>query len=205
MRIAFVAAAAAMTAAAAGAGELSSPGGSSALSGQLQAIMPKLDAGRASSFAKPLAAAMKEFDINTPKRQAAFLAQVAQECGELRYQEEMFSNLDALENRADLGNTKAGDGRKYKGRGPLMLTGKANYKAAGQALKQDLEAKPELVVQPEIGCRAAAWYWKTQGLNELADRGDVRGITKHIHGDYAGLEARMRFYKQAKQVLGVRD
>jgi predicted chitinase len=206
MRIAFVAAVAAMTAAAVGAGELSNPGGGPALSvQQLQAIMPKLDAGRATTFSKPLAAAMKEFDINTPKRQAAFLAQVAQECGELRYQEEMFSNLEALENRADLGNTKSGDGKRYKGRGPLMLTGRGNYKAAGQALKQDLESKPELVSQPDIGSRAAGWYWKSQGLNELADRGDLRGITKHIHGDYAGLDSRMKFYKQAKQVLGVRD
>ena len=73
-------------------------------------------AGR-TRFTKPLADAMKEFGINTPKRRAAFLAQVAQECRELRHQEEMFANLDAYENRADLGNTKAGDGKTFKGRG----------------------------------------------------------------------------------------
>jgi predicted chitinase len=207
MRIVIVAAAAATMAAAAGAGagELSSAAGPPALSAQLQAIMPKLDAGRANTVAKPLVAAMKEFDINSPKRQAAFLAQVAQESGQLRYFEETFSNLEAYENRADLGNTKPGDGKKYKGRGPLMLTGRANYKAAGQALKLDLEAKPDLVMEPDVGCRAAAWFWKTHGLNELADRSDLRGITQRIHGDFAALDARMKYYRQAKAALGVRD
>jgi predicted chitinase len=206
MRIAIVAVAAVAMTAAAGAEELAQPGGKSALSAtQLQAIMPKLDAGRADSFQKPLNEAMTEFGINTPKRRAAFLAQVAHECQELRHLEEMFSNLDAYENRADLGNTKPGDGKLFKGRGPLMLTGRTNYKAAGKALKLDLEAKPDQVTQPDIGCRVAGWYWKAQGLNELADKGDFRGITQHIHGNYLGLEARQKYYRQAKQVLGVRD
>ena len=204
MRTVIVAAVAAVTAAAASAGELSNPN-RPPLSAQLQAIMPKLDAGRADTVSKALTAAMKEFDITTPKRQAAFLAQVAHESGQLRYLEESFSNLDAYEHRADLGNTKAGDGRKYKGRGPLMLTGRANYKAAGRALKLDLEANPDLVSKPDVGCRVAAWYWKTQGLNELADRGDVRGITQRIRGDFAGLDARLKYYKVAKTTLGVRD
>jgi putative chitinase len=205
MRMIIVAVAAVAMSAAAGAEELAQPGASTALSaGQLRAIMPKLDAGRADTFLKPLGGAMKEFGITTPKRQAAFLAQVAHECGQLRFQEEMMAS-QSHENRAELGNTSPGDGAKYKGRGPLMLTGRANYKAAGQALKLDLEAKPELVSQPDIGCRVAGWYWKTQGLNELADRGDFRGITQHIHGDLVGLDARMKFYRQAKQVLGVRD
>ncbi|HEY1379519.1 MAG TPA: glycoside hydrolase family 19 protein [Gemmataceae bacterium] len=206
MRTVIVAAAAVAFAAAAGAGEISPPGGGRALTAQqLQAMMPKLDAARANSLLKPLAAAMKEFDITTPQRQAAFLAQVAQESGELRYFEEQFSNLAAYDNRADLGNTHAGDGKKYKGRGPLMLTGRAHYKAAGQALKLDLEAKPDLVLEPEVGLRVAAWYWKAQGLNELADRGDLRQITKRVHGDYTHLDARQRYYRQAKQALGIRD
>jgi predicted chitinase len=201
-----VAAAAVGMAAAAGAEELAQPGGGPALSAaQLRAIMPKLDAGRADNVLKPLADAMKEFEINTPKRRAAFLAQVAHECHELRHLEEMFANLDAYENRADLGNTKPGDGKIFKGRGPLMLTGRANYKAAGKALKMDLEANPDLVLKPAVGCRVAAWYWKDRGLNELADRGDIRGITQKIHGDYVGLDDRQKFYRQAKVVLGVRD
>jgi predicted chitinase len=206
MRIAIVAVAAVAMAAAAGAEELAQPGGGPALSAtQLQAIMPKLDAGRATTFQKPLNDAMKEFGITTPKRRAAFLAEVAFECSELKQQEEIFANLDAYENRADLGNTKPGDGKTYKGRGPLMLTGRANYKAAGQALKLDLEAKPDQVAKPEVGCRVAGWYWKAQGCNELADRGDFRGVTQHIHGNYVGLDARQKYYKLAKQVLGVRD
>lgn len=206
MRTVIVAAVAVAWAAAAGAGEVSSPGGGRALTAQqLQAVMPKLDAARANGLLKPLAAAMKEFDITTPQRQAAFLAQVAQESGELRYFEEQFGNFAAYEGRADLGNMTPGDGKKYKGRGPLMLTGRANYKAAGRALKLDLEAKPDLVLEPEVGFRVAAWFWKTQGLNDLADRGDLREITKRVHGDYAHLDARQRYYRQAKQALGLRD
>jgi predicted chitinase len=206
MRIVIVAVAAGVMAAAAGAEEMSQPGASSALSvAQLRAIMPKLDAGRAETIVKPLGGAMKEFGITTPKRRAAFLAEVAFESGELRHQEEIFSNLAAYENRSDLGNTHPGDSSLYKGRGPLMLTGRANYKSAGQALKLDLEAKPEQVSQPEVGCRVAGWYWKAQGLNELADRGDFRGITRHIHGDLVGWDARQKFYRQAKLVFNVRD
>ena len=206
MRIAIVAAAAVGMAAVAGAEELAQPGGKSALSAtQLQAIMPKLDAGRADSYQKPLNEAMTEFGITTPKRRAAFLAQVAHESHEMKNLEETFSNLDAYENRPDLGNTRPGDGKTFKGRGPLMLTGRANYRAAGKALKLDLEGKPDQVLRPEIGCRAAGWYWKVQGLNELADKCDFRGITHHIHGNYAGLDARQKYYRLAKQVLGVRD
>jgi predicted chitinase len=206
MRLVIVAAAAVGMAAVAGAEELAQPGGGPALSAaQLRAIMPKLESGRADNVLKPLADAMKEFEINTPKRRAAFLAQVAFECHELRHLEEQFANLDSYENRPDLGNTKAGDGKTFKGRGPLMLTGKANYKAAGKALKLDLEANPELVLKPEVGCRVAAWYWKDRGLNELADKGDFRGITQKIHGDFTGLDARQKFYSQAKAVLGVRN
>lgn len=182
------------------------PDGSPALSAkQLQEIMPKLDAGRASSYLKPLTDAMKQFEINTPKRQAAFLAQVAHESHELKFLEETLSNLEAYENRADLGNIKPGDGKRYKGRGPLMLTGRTNYRIAGQALKLDLENKPETMLQADVGFRVAAWYWKTQGMNELADRSDFRGITKRMHGNYKGIEARQKFYTKAKKTLGIHE
>jgi predicted chitinase len=202
MRIMIVAAVAVGMAAAAGAEELANPGGSSALPvSKLREIMPRLDAGRAESFQKPLADAMKEFGINTPKRRAAFLAQVAQESHELKHFEELVSGANAF----GAGNTNSHDTTTFRARGPLMMAGRANYKAAGQALKLDLEHNPDLVLKPEVGFRVAGWYWKTQGLNELADRGDIRGITQRVHGDYAGLDARQKYYKQAKLALGVRD
>jgi len=171
---------------------------------QLQAIMPKLPADRAAQFLKPLNDAMREFDVTTPKRQAAFLAQIAHESGELKYMEEIASG-EAYEGRAGLGNTQPGDGKRYKGRGPIQLTGRANYRRAGAALKLDLEGHPELAAQPDVGCRVAGWFWKTHGLNELADGGDFGQITKRVNGGYRGLERREAYYKRAKEVLGVKD
>ena len=171
---------------------------------QLQAIMLKLSADGAGTFLKPLNDAMREFEINTPKRQAAFLAQVAHESGDLRYMEEPIATAD-YEGRADVGNTQPGDGKRYKPRGPLQLTGRANYRAAGRALRLDLENQPELVLKPEIGCRVAAWYWKAQGLNELADAGDFRQITQRVSTGRNGYEQRLKTYRRAKDVLGIRS
>src|SRR5262249_20021786 len=158
---------------------------------ELRAIMPALTRERAATFLKPLRAAIKEFDITTPKRQAAFLAQLAHESGQLRYMEELASG-EAYEGRKDLGNTQPGDGKKYKGRGPIQLTGRANYRRAGKALGLDLENHPEKAATPEVGCRVAGWFWKTHGLNELADKGDFKQITRRINGGYRGLESRQK-------------
>jgi putative chitinase len=163
--------------------------------------MPNLPADRAQAFLRPLNAAMREFEINTPQRQAAFLAQIAHESGELKYMEEIASG-EAYEGRANLGNTQPGDGKRYKGRGPIQLTGRNNYRRAGAALKLDLEGTPELAAKPDVGCRIAGWFWKVHGLNELADRGDFRQITRVINGGYRGLDKREAYYKRAKEVLG---
>jgi predicted chitinase len=143
---------------------------------------------------------MKEHDINTPKRQAAFLAQLAHESRELRYMEEIASGA-AYEGRKDLGNTQPGDGKRYKGRGPIQLTGRANYRAAGKALGLDLEEHPEKAATPDLGCRVAGWFWTTRGLNALADRGDFKQITRRINGGYHGLANRQRYYQRALEVL----
>jgi putative chitinase len=181
------------------------PNGPPALSAaQLKAIMPKLTDEGAGKFLQPLNDAMKEFGITTPQRRAAFLAQVAHESGDLRYMEEPIATMN-YEGRADLGNTQPGDGKRYKPRGPLQLTGRANYRAAGRALKLDLENQPELVIKPEIGCRVAAWYWKAQGLNELADAGDFRQITQRVSSGRNGYEQRLKTYRRAKEVLGIRS
>lgn len=171
---------------------------------QLQAIMPHLGDDRAAVFLKPLNESMKEFGISTPLRQAVFLAQIAHESGELKYMEEIASG-EAYEGRASLGNTQPGDGKRYKGRGPIQLTGRSNYRRAGAALNLDLEGNPALAAQPANGCRIAGWFWKSRGLNQLADVGDFRQITRRVNGAYHGLARREKFYEKAKEVLNVKE
>jgi putative chitinase len=167
---------------------------------QLQEIMPHLPKEKAEAYLEPLNKALAEYDVTTPKRRAAFLAQLAHESGELRYMEEIASG-EAYEGRKDLGNTEPGDGKRYKGRGPIQLTGRANYRRAGKALGLDLEGHPEDAARPEVGFRVAGWFWKTHGLNELADQGDFRAITRRVNGGYRGLESREKYYRRALDVL----
>lgn len=168
---------------------------------ELQSIMPFARA-QASRFLEPLNAAMSEFDINTPARQAAFLAQIGHESGQFRYVRELASG-QAYEGRADLGNTQPGDGQRYKGRGLIQITGRANYTACMMALDINCVLEPELLEQPTNACRSAGWFWKTRGLNELADEGRFVLITKRINGGLNGIEDRQALYAQAKQVFAV--
>lgn len=166
---------------------------------QLKRILP-LAGLRAEKFCQPLNDAMTEFDINTPARQAAFIAQTGHESGQLRYVRELASGA-AYEGRRDLGNVVTGDGTRYKGRGLIQVTGRANYKACGEALGLDLIDTPELLEQPINACRSAAWFWKTHGLNELADAGDQIKITRRINGGTNGLAERLAFFEVAQKVL----
>ncbi|VTS05782.1 phosphodiester glycosidase family protein [Tuwongella immobilis] len=167
---------------------------------ELRKIMPRMPDARIRRFIGPLNAAMREAEITTPARRAAFLGQLAHESGEFRYMEEIASG-EAYENRRDLGNTQPGDGVRYKGRGPIQITGRANYRAAGKALGIDLESEPTLAATPEIGCRVATWFWRTRKLNALADMHDDRAITRRINGGTNGLEARLRYTERAREVL----
>ena len=166
---------------------------------QLKEIMPYAGK-RAEIFLEPLNAAMDEFEINAPARQAAFLAQIAHESGSLRYVKEIASGA-AYEGRKDLGNTEEGDGMRFKGRGLIQITGRANYTQCGAALGLDLLAEPDLLEQTGNACRSAAWFWHTRGLNELADDGEFKLITKRINGGYNGLEDRRAYYTRAKETL----
>lgn len=169
--------------------------------GEVRAIMPRLSRERARTLVPHLVAAMKEADITSPARKAAFLAQLAHESAEFRYMEEIASG-QAYEGREELGNTQRGDGVRFKGRGPIQLTGRANYRAAGKALGLPLEEQPELAATPEVGFRTAAWFWTSRGLNALADRGDFREITRRVNGGFNGLDERQAYYQRALGVLG---
>lgn len=169
---------------------------------QLGAIMGHLSAAKRMLYLPSLNAAMDEFSVNTPAREAAFLAQLAHESAELKFMEEIASG-SAYEGRRDLGNTQPGDGKRFKGRGPIQLTGRANYKKAGEALGLDLVNNPLDAAKPEVGFRTAGWFWSTHGLNELADKGDFKTITKRINGGLNGYSSRLTYWSKAKIALGV--
>ena len=162
-------------------------------------IMPYAKS-RINTFAAPLNAAMMEFNISTKARQASFLAQVGHESGQLRYVRELASGA-AYEGRTDLGNTQPGDGVRYRGRGLIQITGRANYQACGVALGVDLIANPELLESPAPACRSAAWFWRSHGLNELADAGDQTKVTRRINGGTNGLADRLALFAVADRVL----
>ena len=105
------------------------------------------------------------------------------------------------EGRADLGNTVAGDGSKYRGRGLIQITGRANYKACGEALALDLINYPELLEKPQHACMSAAWFWASRGLNTLADAGQFDTITRRINGGQNGAADRQALYAKALKVL----
>jgi putative chitinase len=174
---------------------------------QLHRIMPHLTASRGHRYIAPLNRAMHEFRITKYLRKAAFLAQIAHESVELLYFQEIASgwDYDITRNRSlalSLGNTHVGDGPRYKGRGPIQLTGRSNYISAGRALRLNLVGHPTMAAQPNVGFRIAGWYWVGHSLNGLADARNFREITRRINGGYNGYAARVMFYQRALSVLG---
>lgn len=167
---------------------------------ELQKIMPHCPSAKIDLFLQPLIDTMAEFGIDTPKRQAAFLAQLAHESGEFRYVEEIASGK-AYEGRKDLGNVQVGDGIKFKGRGLIQITGRSNYEKCGKTLGLDLLAHPELLSLTVNACRSAGWFWKKNNLNKWADLGDMVTLTKRINGGTNGLQDRLAYYKIATEIL----
>ena len=168
--------------------------------------MPSLTTTNGHRYVDPLNAALVEFHVDTRLREAAFIAQIAEESVSLNYFEEIASGweYDISRNPSlarELGNTHYGDGPRYKGRGPIQLTGRSNYIRAGQALGIDLVDHPTRAASPDVGFRTAGWYWVTHGLNGLADARDFREITLRINGGYNGYSTRLYFYERALNVL----
>lgn len=139
-------------------------------------------------------------DISTPLRMAHFMAQLAHESGGFRFMEEIASG-QAYEGRKDLGNTQPGDGRRYKGRGPIQCTGRANYRKYGQKLGIDLEAHPEIVAHPSVGMIVACLYWDEHDINAAADLDDVEKVTRKINGGLNGLADRKKHLAAAKAIF----
>lgn len=168
-----------------------------------QLIIAMPNAGeRAEKFLPYMNRFAKEFGIDNPLRWAHYLAQIAHESGELRYTQEIASGK-AYEGRKDLGNTQKGDGVKYKGRGLIQLTGRANYAKYKKFCGFDVVANPELLEKPLGATRSSMWYWQTHGLNELADTDDIKKITRKINGGTNGLESREKFLTRAKRALNI--
>ena len=165
---------------------------------------------RAAVFAPHLDAACGAYQINTPARLAAFLAQIGHESGALRHTTEVWGPTDAqkrYEGRADLGNTQPGDGSLFRGHGLIQTTGRANHRSVRDRLRArghdapDFEAAPHLLSEPQWAAWSAADYWDMRGLNALADAGNFEGITRKINGGLNGQADRLRRWEMAKTAL----
>jgi predicted chitinase len=180
-----------------------STGGSTSLTiSQLKAIYNNLSDSKANIYLPYLNAAMKEASINTPLRIAHFMAQLGTESAGLVYWEEIASGSE-YEGRKDLGNTQPGDGKRYKGRGPIQITGRSNYKACGTALGLDLINNPTLLIQPQNGFRSAGWYWDSRNINAKADADDILACTRAVNGGTNGFDSRKAYLAKAKKALGI--
>lgn len=147
-----------------------------------------------------LSSTLADYEIDSFLRVAHFLAQVTHECAGWRTTEE-FASGDAYEGRKDLGNTQKGDGRRYKGRGLIQLTGRANYRRIGAKLILPIEDEPELAADPKVSLKIACEYWTGRNINVDADRDDLIAVTRKINGGTNGLEDRRDYLKRAKAVL----
>ena len=175
---------------------------------------------------------LPDYDINTPKRMAAFIAQCAHESGGFRILTEnlnykaaglrrIFSKYfptDELAkqyekqpakianrvyaNRMGNGDESSGDGFRYCGRGLIQLTGKTNYQAFADSLEMRVEDVPEYLQTFEGAAQSACWFWETNNLNRFADTGDILNMTKRINGGTIGLDDRKKHYEHALHVLG---
>ncbi|SDS96363.1 putative chitinase [Pseudomonas chlororaphis] len=165
---------------------------------------------QAGVFVPALNAAMSKYAVVGRLRIAAFIAQIGHESGQLQWVRELgndqyLSKYDTGALAARLGNTPEadGDGKKYRGRGLIQVTGRANYQACSEALFGDsrLLNTPELLENPVYAALSAGWFWQRAGLNSLADKGDFLTITKRINGGTNGLVDREALYERALKVL----
>ena len=173
----------------------------------MREVAPTFSGAQAASQAKiiaeagaALAATLESYDITSRLRIAHFLGQTCEESAGYRTTEEFASGKE-YEGRADLGNTQKGDGPRYKGRGLLQLTGRANYADYGKALGVDLVNNPTLAAQPALSLKIACEYWKRHNINADCDRDDVQAVTRKVNGGLNGLSDRIAFTQKAKAAV----
>lgn len=155
-------------------------------------------------FAVPLTNSMSEYQIDSPARAAAFLAQIGHESGRFNFLHELWGPTPAqltYEGRRDLGNVQNGDGYRFRGRGLIQITGRVNYDSVSKALKHDFVSNPDDLALPEWSALSAAWFWCVHGCNPLADTGKFEAITRAINGGLNGLADREKLWEQAKKAL----
>jgi putative chitinase len=157
----------------------------------LQKCFPNASKQKVVLYAELINQTLLKYGGDTLPRIHMFLAQIGHESGELQYTEELASGI-AYEGRLDLGNNLPGDGKRYKGRGLIQLTGKRNYALASLALDLPLLEKPEILSEPEPSCNVSGWFFQNNNLWTLCDLGDFKGLTKRINGRYNGMEDRLR-------------
>lgn len=168
----------------------------------MRAIAPRQKGRRAQhqSFiiedaGKDLTNVLDKYEINTPLRVAHFLAQTCHESDGYCTTEEYASGAA---DQGRLGNTQPGDGRKYKGRGLIQLTGRTNYGAAGARLNLDLLDDPDLAAVPATSVLVACDFWKTHNINLPCDRDDIIKVTRIVNGGLNGINSRRAFLAKAK-------
>lgn len=170
---------------------------------KLAIVLPLASNNRIDVYYEPLKAGMTKYGITTALQAAHFLAQLGHESMSFLYSEEIASGA-AYEGRTDLGNTQVGDGKRFKGRGLIQLTGRANYAAYSKYSGVDYLAKPELVsTDPFVAVDVSCWFWKDRGVDKLAEQDDVKAVTRRINGGFNGLDDRMHNLRRAKAVLGL--
>jgi len=173
---------------------------------QLRMISPHAKVSDLTVALPYLNATMKKYEINTRLRQAHFLAQVAHESAEFRTTQE-YATGAAYEGRKDLGNTVAGDGKKFKGRGLIQITGRANYTAYGLYINQDVTTSenPKKLEKYPLAADCAGWFWTIlKKLNRLADADNLIAITRKINGGTNGIKNRTQHLANAKKAFHIK-
>lgn len=177
---------------------------------QLRQIMTRRPE-RVALFFPFLAQAMRDYGIQGQLREAAFIATIAHESGELRYVSEIWGPTPVqsrYEGRSDLGNTEPGDGSKFRGHGLIQTTGRHNHARARDRLRAhygpdvpDFEQDPEKLTLPKWASLSAADFWAEHACNELADIPDFEAVTRRVNGGLNGWEQRLDYYNRALVIL----
>ena len=163
---------------------------------------------RAMKWSESLTETMVRFEINTPLRQACFLAQLGHESARLIYTRERWNPTACpwqsnYEGNVSLGNKSPGDGFKYLGRGLIQITGRYNYRKCGEGLGEDFESAPYKLEQSPWAAFSAGWFWESHGLNQLADEKDYIRMTKRINGGLNGYDDRVYLLRQCSKALNI--